>query len=130
MPGQTAVNTWSFGDKTMTIVDANPSFSGLSYKDTNSSVISVTNNDQFIVRNRSSLQIHFNSATAKKYASISKYQIDFAGSTRDVNSSENHTIGSTETERTLSLYVQSLIFNLRLGRSKTSCSKLKISSLS
>ena len=108
MPGQTSINTWSYGDKTMTIVDANPSFSGLSYKDTNSSVISVTNNDQLIVRNKSSLQIHFGSATAKKYASISKYQIDFAGSVRDVNSSGNHTIGLVNSSQSLTLKIKAI----------------------
>lgn len=108
MPGQSSPNNWSFVDRTMTIVNAKPSFSGLSYKDTKTAVVSVTGNDQWIVRNKSSLQIHFSSATAKKYASISKYLIDFAGSMREVTSSGNHTIGIVNSSQSLTLKVSAI----------------------
>lgn len=108
MPGHSSPNNWSFVDRTMLIVNANPTFSGLSYKDAKTSVVSVTGNDQFIVRNKSSLQIHFNLATAKKYASISKYLIDFAGNTREVTSSGNHTIGIVNSSQNLTLKVSAI----------------------
>lgn len=65
-------------------------------------------NDQWIVRNKSSLQVHFGSATAKKYASISKYLIDFAGSTREVTSPGNHNVGVVNSSQNLTLKVSAI----------------------
>lgn len=56
--------------KTMTIVNANPTFSA-SYKDTKSATTAITGNNQKIIRNQSTLQVSATSLSAKKYATIS-----------------------------------------------------------
>lgn len=78
-----SITNWSYVDRTMTIVNANPTFSSsqLTYQDTNSSIVAITQNNQHIVRNQSSLSATYTAATALKYASISKYQITLGGST-------------------------------------------------
>ena len=47
--------------RTLSIVNANPTFtaSNISYKDTNSTVVGITGNNQHIVRNNSTLQVTF-----------------------------------------------------------------------
>ena len=79
MPGSTTPGNHSYGDKTMSMVNANPVFttSQLSYEDINSNTLAVTNNNQLIIRNQSQLRVSFNAASAQKSASISKYQIIF-----------------------------------------------------
>lgn len=66
--------------KTMTIVNANPTFSA-SYKDTNSTVTAITGNNQQIVRNQSTLQISVTSLSAKKSATISSVTCTLNGTT-------------------------------------------------
>ena len=75
---------WSTVDKTMSIVNGNPTFSSsqLSYLDSNSSIVAITENNQHIVRNQSNLKVTYTGATAKKGASISKYEITFNGGTQ------------------------------------------------
>ena len=75
---------WSTVDKTMTIINGNPTFSSsqLSYLDSNSDVVAITENNQHIVRNQSNLKVTYTGATAKKGASISKYEITFNGGTQ------------------------------------------------
>lgn len=67
---------WSWVDKTMTIVNANPTFSNFSYKDTNTKVVAVTGNNQVLVKGLSSLQAVISSANkmvAKKQATAKNY---------------------------------------------------------
>lgn len=70
--------------KTLSIVNGNPTFSNsqLSYLDSNSSIVAITENNQHIVRNQSNLKVTYTGATAKKGASISKYEITFNGGTQ------------------------------------------------
>jgi len=56
-------------NRTMTIVDGNPTFY-MNYKDTNATVVAITNNDQLIVRNQSTLQVNITDAVAVKSASL------------------------------------------------------------
>ena len=67
--------------KTLSIVNATPTAGSLSYEDRNSTISAITQNNQHIVRNQSSLRVNYGSATAKKGASISNYKINFNGST-------------------------------------------------
>lgn len=89
--GGTTENFWSWQDKTMTIVNGTPTFnaSDITYQDTNSDIVAITTNNQHIVRNRSNLKVTFNDATAKKGASITKYEITFN------NATQQKTTGST-----------------------------------
>ena len=58
-------------DRTMTIVDGNPTFSA-AYLDTNSTTTNITNNNQQIIRNQSTLRINVSNISAKKYATVSQ----------------------------------------------------------
>ena len=86
---------YSVLDKTLTIVNGNPTFtnSQISYQDTNSSVVAITENNQHIVRNNSNLQVSFTGATAKKGASISRYEVTFNGSTQNKSSASTINYG-------------------------------------
>ncbi|MDR1364091.1 MAG: DUF859 family phage minor structural protein [Oscillospiraceae bacterium] len=101
---------WSYGDRTMTIVSANPSFSSsqLSYYDNNSTVTNITQNNQLIVQNQSTLYVNFSSATAQKYASISSYQLTFNGSTYSYSSSGTKSLGTINSSSNLTLSVKAI----------------------
>lgn len=101
---------WSYGDRTMTITSANPSFtsSQLTYKDSNSSIVNITGNNQLIVRNKSNLQFTFTSATAQKYATISKYQTIFNGTTTDRSSAGTYSLGTVNSAQNLTLQVKAI----------------------
>lgn len=77
---------WSWQDKTMTIVNANPIIGTLSYKDNNAFTTNITEDNQRIIRNNSNLVFSIGTATALKYASISKYDITFNGVTKSITS--------------------------------------------
>jgi hypothetical protein len=96
--------------RTLTITNAYPSFSSsqLSYKDSNSSVVAITGNDQQIVQNKSSFQYTFTSATAQKYASISSYQVKFNGSTSSKSSSGTYSIGTVNSSSNLTLQIKAI----------------------
>ena len=77
--------------RTLSIVNGNPTFttSNVSYQDTNSTIVAITGNNQHIVRNKSSLRVTIGTATPKKNASISRYEITFNGSTQSKTSAGN-----------------------------------------
>ena len=70
-------------EKTLTIINDLPTFNNeeISYMDTNEDIVSITENNQIIVRNNSNLKVTYPEAITKKGASISKYEINFNGST-------------------------------------------------
>ena len=101
----------SYLDRTMTIVNGNPTFStsNVTYKDNNSTTTAVTGNNQQLVQNLSKLLVTITSATAKKCASISKYEATINGVTKSlmtagsldygvINSSENLTLSVKVTD--------------------------------
>lgn len=63
---------------TLTIVNANPTFS-VAYLDTNSTTTTITNNNQQIIQNNSTLQINITNATALKYATLTSASINVNG---------------------------------------------------
>lgn len=67
-------------DRTMTVVNANPTFSA-SYQDTNEDTVDITENNQLIIRNNSTLQINVANLAAKKNATISNVNCTFNGTT-------------------------------------------------
>lgn len=107
MPNSNTASDHSYGDLTMTIVNANPSFSSsqLTYQDTNSAVTAITGNNQLIVRNQSDLQITFTSANGQKSASISKYQIIWNGITSETSNAGSYDLGKINSSQNLNLQV-------------------------
>lgn len=73
----------STSTKTLTITNANPTLGIISYKDSNNTTTAITGNNQRIIRNNSNIVFTFGTATAKKGASISKYQVTIAGVTKE-----------------------------------------------
>lgn len=86
--GGSSETHWSYQDKIMTIINANPTFasSNISYKDTNTNITKITGNNQHIVQNQSNLQVSFTEAIGKKYATISSYEITFNGIKKIISS--------------------------------------------
>ena len=72
LAGQTYYSNMS---ATMTIVNANPTITGASYKDTNATTTAITLNDQIIIQNQSTLGFLFSSIGALKSATLSSLAI-------------------------------------------------------
>ena len=74
--------------KTLTIVNANPTFN-VAYLDTNSITTNITNNNQQIIQNNSSLRINLTNITALKYATLTSASINVNGvtTTQSISSS-------------------------------------------
>lgn len=70
--GQTYYSTLT---RTLTIVNANPTISGGSYRDTNSATIAITGNNQQIIQNNSTVAFTFGSLAAQKYATLRSIEI-------------------------------------------------------
>ena len=70
----------SYKDKTMTLINANPTYTA-SYEDTNAATIAITNDNQQIIRNNSTLVINITNATALKYATLSSLKAEINGLT-------------------------------------------------
>ena len=67
---------YSILDRTMSIINGNPTFSDFAYKDTNTSVVNVTGSDQVLVKGLSNLQVSIpstNKMVAKKQATEKNY---------------------------------------------------------
>lgn len=94
--------------KTLSIVNGNPTFSSsnISYKDNNSTTTAVTGNNQQLVQNLSKLLVTITSATAKKGASISKYEATINGVTKTITSAGNIDYGVINSSENLTLSVK------------------------
>lgn len=79
MNGNTELSA-SYKTYKMTIVNGNPTFTE-TYEDTNASTIAITNNNQQIIRNNSTLQVNFTNITALKQATLSNAKVIIDGTT-------------------------------------------------
>ena len=75
--GSTEAHTES-ATRTMTMVNANPTFS-VTYQDTNATTLAITNNNQQIIQSNSTLQFNIANATALKGASLNKVKVNING---------------------------------------------------
>lgn len=67
---------WNFQDRTISIVNANPTFTTIDYHDSKSSTVAITGNDKYIVQGQSTINVDIasgNRALPKKGASIVRY---------------------------------------------------------
>lgn len=67
--------------KTMTVKDGNPAYTGAGYKDTNSTTLAITGNDQKIIQSNSTISVVFSNISGQKYANLDKITVYFIGST-------------------------------------------------
>ena len=97
--GGTTETNWSWQDKKMSIVNANPIFSNFEFEDTNPITLALTGNNQNIIQGYSNVKATIpvvNIATAQKSATMSKYSFVVSDVQRDITysstSSTNNTI--------------------------------------
>lgn len=105
--GGTTENYWSFWDRTMTIVNGNPTFDNFNFADVNSKTLALTGNSTSMVKGYSNVKVTIPTsmkATAKKEASLSKYRVSIGtanpvditySSDKDVNGTVNNADSST-----------------------------------
>lgn len=84
---------------TFSVVNANPTISNITYQDTNSTITSITGNNQWIVRNKSNLQVSLNTLMAYKSATLSSAVININGN----NYSFSGVTGSSQTSVSLNI---------------------------
>lgn len=66
---------YSSMQKVMTVVDASPTITGASYKDTNSTTTAITTSDQQIIQELSTVSFEFSTLSAFKYATLTGIEI-------------------------------------------------------
>ena len=66
---------YSILDRTMTVKNANPTISGASYSDTNSTTTAITQNNKQIIQGQSTVSFSFTKLAALKYATLTKIEI-------------------------------------------------------
>lgn len=105
--GGTTENYWSYWDRTMTIVNGNPTFDNFNFADSNTKTVALTGNNTSIVKGYSNVKVTIPTsmkATAKKEASLSKYRVSIGtaipvditySSDKDVNGTVNNADSST-----------------------------------
>ncbi len=79
---------WSISDKTMTVVNANPTFNDFTYLDTNTSVVTVTGSNQILVKGKSTVRAVVSSANKMvpiKQATAKNYVVDMDTLNTSVN---------------------------------------------
>lgn len=64
---------------TFSVVNANPTIGSISYADVNSSITAITGNNQWIVRNKSSLKLTLSNLNALKGATLSSATVNING---------------------------------------------------
>lgn len=64
---------------TFSVVNANPTIESISYADVNSSITAITGNNQWIVRNKSTLQVTLTNLQALKGATLSSATVNING---------------------------------------------------
>lgn len=74
-----SVANWSYIDRTMTIVNANPIIGNLTYADVNPNTTEITVNNQNIIRNKSLVQFWIDNLQSKKSATLASCKINVNG---------------------------------------------------
>lgn len=79
---------------TFTVVNANPTIASITYQDTNSTITAITHNNQWIVRNKSTLKLTLNTLTALKGATLSSATVNINGNTSSFSGISGATVSS------------------------------------
>lgn len=104
---------YDYKEVTLSITNANPTFSNFTYQDTNSTVTNIIGSNQILVRGKSSLRVTVssgNKAVANKSATMSNYVASISGLTASANYSTSDVTmnfsGNTFTAGTQALSVK------------------------
>jgi len=98
--------------RTMTVKNANPTITGASYSDTNSTTTAITNNNQQIIQGQSTVNFKFTSLAALKYATLTKVEITVNAVTVSSNlsgssvSNKNVAFGTIDSSSNLSASIK------------------------
>lgn len=79
---------------TFSVVNANPTIGSIAYQDINSTITSITENNQWIVRNKSTLQITLNNLQALKGATLSSAVVNINGNPKSFSGISGTSISS------------------------------------
>lgn len=79
---------------TLSIINANPTITGISYLDTNNTTTTITGDDSKIIQNTSTVRFNFTSLAAYKYASLVNVEVTINAVTKTLSLS-----GSTTTNK-------------------------------
>lgn len=79
------IGTSSATTVTITVNNSNPTIGGITYADVNGTTTDITGNNQYIIRNNSSLSVTLSNLTALNGATLSKVELSIAGDTETVN---------------------------------------------
>lgn len=82
--GSTLIGTSSATTTTVTVNNSNPTIGGVTYLDSNSTTTAITGNNQYIIRNKSTLQVTLTNLTALNGSSLSKVELTLGGTTKSV----------------------------------------------
>lgn len=113
--GSLLIGTSDAVSKTLTINDSNPSIGSISYRDSNNNTVDITGNNQYIIRNNSTLEVTLDNLTSQNSATLASITVAGGGVTQTrslsgtsdisevftlgtVNQSNNFTITATLTD--------------------------------
>ena len=94
----TTESFWSWQDKTMTIVNGNPTFENFNFEDTNATTLALTGNNQNIIQGYSNVKATIPTnyiATANKQATMSKYSFVCSDVQKDITYSSSEATNNT-----------------------------------
>lgn len=90
-------NLYSYIDRTLTIVNANPVFSDFTFEDVNTTTLALTGNNQDIIKGYSKVRVTIpttNKAVAQKGASMVKYRLSIGDSSVDIAYNDTEAVSS------------------------------------
>ena len=101
--GNTLVGTSSATTVTVSINNSSPTIGGITYADVNGTTTAITGNNQYIIRNKSSLRVTLSNLTALNGATLSKVELTIGGNTTTVNLSGTTVASQVVTLGTINL---------------------------
>lgn len=84
---------YSSKDVVFSLVDANPTIASITYDDTNPTTYALTNNNQIIIQNQSTLNFNLSNLSAKKNATLTTIKVNINGN-EQVESLSGSSIGT------------------------------------
>ena len=119
------VTYYSVMQKTMSVVNANPTLTGAEYYDTNQDTIAITGDRTKIVQSVSTVEFKFASLSALKYATLSRISIEINGTTQTVSLSGSSQTNITKLFGTLNVS-SNIAANVELVDSRGNKTKLSL----
>ena len=109
--GSLLIGTSDAANKTLTINDSNPTIGAVTYRDSNNNTVNITGDNQYIIRNNSTLEVTVSDLTAYNSATLSSITVAGGGlsQTRDLSGNvdvmEVFTLGTVNQSSNFTLMV-------------------------